>query len=163
MPSLTVRCYRALAILMALQFYSLPPALTSQEKSPEGPAKDSTAQSVPSKCALTMLTSSEGVDFGNYLGTLFKTVRSHWYDVMPERANLGDKGIVVVQFRIQKDGKLVDESPEVIFSSRKKALDEASLKAIRKSAPFAPLPEAFTKPYIELRFSFFYNTSPPPR
>ena len=34
---------------------------------------------------------------------------------------------------------------------------DAAMSSIRVSNPFEPLPSAYKRPYIELRFIFFYN------
>jgi TonB family protein len=114
--------------------------------------------------SLQMLTPDEGIDFSKYLTGLFTAVKRNWILQMPESAMLGEKGIVVVRFQIQKDGKLGLQIPFAETSSGKKLLDEAALKSIRGSAPFAKLPENFSGPYIELRCTFFYNmaAAPPP-
>jgi TonB family protein len=76
---------------------------------------------------------------------------------MPESARLGDKGRVVLQFRIVSSGAVPDSEPQQISSSGKEALDRAAYSSIRSSSPFEPLPPAFSGPFIELRFIFLYN------
>jgi outer membrane biosynthesis protein TonB len=46
---------------------------------------------------------------------------------------------------------------KIIVSSEKSDLDAASLQGIREAAPFKHLPELFSKPFIVLRLSFYYN------
>ena len=82
-------------------------------------------------------------------------VQRNWFAIMPESAKLGDR--VVVRFQIQKDGTLRVKEPMVEASSNKGLLDKAAVNAIRLSAPFQHLPEAFRGPYVELRFTFLYN------
>lgn len=112
--------------------------------------------------SLQLLTPDEGVDFSKYLAGLFTAVKRNWILDMPRSATLGEKGIVVVRFQIQKDGTLGLQIPFAETSSDKKLLDEAALKSIRDSAPFAKLPENFSGPYIELRCTFFYNMAAAP-
>jgi TonB family protein len=76
---------------------------------------------------------------------------------MPESARLGDRGRVVLQFRIMRNGIVPDAEPLLMGSSQKEPLDRAALSAIRASTPFEPLPPAFSGPFIELRFIFLYN------
>jgi hypothetical protein len=45
-------------------------------------------------------------------------------------------------------------------TSGKDPLDTAALSSIRTSNPFEPLPPQFKGPYIELRFTYFYNIPP---
>jgi len=84
-------------------------------------------------------------------------VKQNWYAVMPESANLGDQGKVVLQFRIMKNGVVPQPEPVMMGSSGKEPLDRAAVSSIRASTPFEPLPPAFSGPYIELRFIFLYN------
>jgi TonB family protein len=104
-----------------------------------------------------MLTPTEGVDFTNYLARVLASVRRNWEAVMPESARLGERGKVMLQFRIMKNGVVPEAEPAMVGSSGKDPLDRAAVSAIRSSTPFEPLPIAFNGPYIELRFIFLYN------
>jgi TonB family protein len=106
---------------------------------------------------LQMLTPTEGVDFNNYLAQVVARVKLNWYSVMPESVYLGEKGRVVLQFRIMRNGAVPDVEPQVMGSSGKEPLDRAAYSAIRTSSPFEPLPSAFSGDFIELRFIFLYN------
>ncbi len=106
---------------------------------------------------LQMLTPTEGVDFTSYLARVLASVKRNWYSVMPESARLGDKGRVVLQFRIMRNGAVPDGEPQLQNGSGKEPLDRAAESSIRSSSPFEPLPSAFSSPYIELRFIFLYN------
>jgi TonB family protein len=107
--------------------------------------------------AVQMLTPTEGVDFSDYLARVVASVKRNWYAVMPESAQLGEKGRVVLQFRILSSGAVPDAEPQLMSSSGKEALDRAAYSSIRSSSPFQPLPSAFSGPFIELRFIFLYN------
>jgi TonB family protein len=104
-----------------------------------------------------MLTPTEGVDFSTYLSRVLASVKRNWYAVMPESALLGDRGRVVLQFRIMRNGVVPEAEPSMVGSSGKDPLDRAAVSSIRASTPFEPLPSAFSGPYIELRFIFLYN------
>ncbi|HEX2713381.1 MAG TPA: energy transducer TonB, partial [Candidatus Acidoferrales bacterium] len=104
-----------------------------------------------------MLTPTEGVDFTNYLARVLASVKQNWYAVIPESARLGEKGRVVLQFRIMRDGNVPYAEPALVATSGKDPLDRAALSSIRASSPFEPLPPAFSGPFIELRFIFLYN------
>ena len=127
-------------------------AKTPQEKSQAAPTAVG---------SIEMLTPTGGANFADYLGKMYKAVRLNWFAAMPVDVQLGEKGVVSVQFTIEKDGKLKEGTPTIVFSSRKNGLDRASLTAIRKSAPFAPLPKEFEGPCIDLRLTFYYNVAPP--
>jgi len=74
---------------------------------------------------------------------------------------LGEHGRNVVKFRILRDGTVPADYLKMEISSDKKDLDQASIRAIQKAAPFKPLPEEFQQPFIEMRFSFYYNCKIP--
>jgi len=107
--------------------------------------------------AVEILTPTEGVDFSTYIARVLASVKRNWYSVMPESARLGDKGKVVLQFRILRNGVVPEQEPVMMGSSGKEPLDRAAASSIRASTPFEPLPSAFSGPYIELRFIFLYN------
>jgi len=104
-----------------------------------------------------MLTPTEGVDFSNYLARVLASVKQNWYAIIPESARLGDKGRVILRFRIMREGAVPEGEPVLEGTSGKQPLDSAAISAIRASNPFQPLPPAFSGPYIELRFIFLYN------
>jgi len=106
---------------------------------------------------IQMLTPDEGVDFSNYLARVLASVKRNWYAVIPESARMGERGRVVIQFRIMKDGSVPYPEPNLVMTSGKEPLDRAAMSSIRASNPFEPLPPAFSGPFIELRFIFLYN------
>ncbi len=106
---------------------------------------------------IEMLTPTEGVDFSNYLARVLASVRRNWYAVIPASAQMGDRGRVILQFKIMRQGAVPAGEPALVDTSGKEPLDRAAVSAIRTSSPFEPLPPAFSGPYIELRFIFLYN------
>jgi outer membrane biosynthesis protein TonB len=110
--------------------------------------------------AMEMLTPTEGVDFSNYLQRVYVTVKRNWFAVMPESVNLGERGIVSLQFRIMKNGNVPTGEPVRVRTSGKEPLDRAAISSIRASNPFEPLPPAFGGDFIELRFTYYYNLQP---
>lgn len=104
-----------------------------------------------------ILTPTEGVDFSDYMQRVLASVRRNWYAVMPQSAMLGDRGRVILEFTIRKDGSVPNGEPVPIMGSGKEPLDRAAVSAIRSSNPFEPLPPAFSGPEIRLRFIFLYN------
>jgi outer membrane biosynthesis protein TonB len=107
--------------------------------------------------AIQMLTDTEGVDFNDYLRRVYITVKQNWFAVMPASVQLGDQGVVSLQFKIMRDGSVPDNDPQRVFSSGKEPLDRAAISSIRASNPFPTLPAQFKGPYIELRFTYYYN------
>jgi hypothetical protein len=110
--------------------------------------------------AVDILSPTEGVDFNDYIARLVAKVRQNWYAVMPESVYLGDKGIVSLTFRINRDGSFPTQNLNLERTSGKDPLDTAAMSSIRASNPFEPLPPQFKGPYIELRFTYFYNLKP---
>lgn len=108
-----------------------------------------------------MLTDTEGVDFNDYLRRVYITVKQNWFAVMPASVQLGDQGVVSLQFRILRDGSIGEGDPQRVFGSGKEPLDRAAISSIRASNPFPELPSAFRGPYIELRFTYYYNLPVP--
>jgi hypothetical protein len=109
---------------------------------------------------MELLTPTEGVDFTNYLNRVLASVRRNWYAVIPASAWLGDKGVVVLEFRIMRNGAVPPGEPGLVRPSGRDPLDLAAISAIKSSNPFEPLPAAFSGPFIALRFTFLYNVSP---
>ncbi|MGH9741797.1 MAG: TonB C-terminal domain-containing protein [Candidatus Acidiferrum sp.] len=109
---------------------------------------------------IEMLTPDQGVDFNEYLQRVYFTVRRNWYAVMPESVELGERGVVVLTFKIMRDGSVPNGDPVREMGSGKEPLDRAAVSSIRSSNPFEPLPSKFSGPYIELRYSYFYNINP---
>jgi outer membrane biosynthesis protein TonB len=104
-----------------------------------------------------MLTPDQGVNFNDYLARVVASVKRNWYAVMPESVYLGEKGKVILRFRIMVNGSVPEAEPQLEGSSGKEPLDRAAFSSIRASSPFEPLPSAFSGPFIELRFIFLYN------
>jgi len=109
---------------------------------------------------LEMLTPDQGVDFSGYLMRVYITVKRNWFAVMPTSAQLGERGIVVLTFRIMRNGDVAVGDPIIQRNSGKEPLDRAAFSSIRASNPFEPLPPQFTGPYIELRYTYLYNIPP---
>ncbi len=109
---------------------------------------------------IEMLTPDEGVDFNSYLQRVYVTVKRNWFSVMPGSVELGEKGIVYLTFRINRDGSVPSDEPVIERNSGKEPLDRAAFSSVRASNPFEPLPPQFKGPYIELRYRYYYNILP---
>lgn len=106
---------------------------------------------------MTMLTPDQGVDFSIYLARVRASIERNWQAVMPESVTLGERGRVVLLFRIMKDGSVPQGYPMLVRTSAKEPLDRAAVSSIRASNPFEPLPPAFSGPYIDLLVTYLYN------
>jgi TonB family protein len=102
-----------------------------------------------------LLSDPMGVDFRPYLLQILSVVRKNWFAVIPESARFGNRGVVELQFIIDRNGdvpKLVIATP-----SGSEALDKAAVAAVSASVRFPPLPNEFKGQQIRLQFSFKYN------
>jgi len=109
---------------------------------------------------LEVLTDTQGVDFGAYVQQVQQQIKRNWYTYIPESAMppLLKRGKVVIEFAIKKDGQIAGLRYD--SSSGDVALDRAAYGGITASNPFPPLPHEFTRPYLGLRMTFFYNPDP---
>jgi hypothetical protein len=109
---------------------------------------------------LTRLTPDQGVDFSNYDMRVYESVKRNWFAIMPESAEMGDQGTVLLHFCIRRDGSVASQEPVLDRSSNKTPLDSAATGSIRASSPFEPLPAAFQGPCVEYLFLYCYNVTP---
>ncbi len=101
-----------------------------------------------------ILSDTQGVDFGPYLQRILQEVKEHWYELIPESAEM-KKGKLTLEFAITKDGQVA--GLKLVASSGDAALDRPAWGSITGSNPFPPLPAEFTGPFLALRFRFYYN------
>ena len=104
--------------------------------------------------ALDILSDTQGVDFGPYLQRLLQEVKEHWYELIPESAEM-KKGKLALEFAISKDGHVM--GLKLVQSSGDTALDRPAWGSITGSNPFPALPAEFNGPYLSLRFRYYYN------
>jgi len=112
---------------------------------------------------IEMLTDTEGVDFNDYFRRIYYIVKGNWEAVMPPSVELGEQGVVSLHVKIMRDGSVPDPEPLMLYGSGKEPLDRAAISSIRASNPFPPLPPQFKGPYIEVRYTYYYNIQPPNR
>lgn len=105
--------------------------------------------------SLELLSDPQGVDFKPYLIRVLAAVRRNWFAVIPESARFGQRGRVLIQFAISREGRV----PKLVISSPSGAesLDRAAVAGISASNPFPPLPTEFKGGEIRLQLSFQYN------
>jgi TonB family protein len=104
---------------------------------------------------LQLLSDSKGVDFRPYLIQVLTVVRRNWLAIMPESARLGQRGRVLIQFSIDRNGAV----PKVVIAEGAglDVLDRAAVASISASYPFPPLPGEYKGDEIRLQFAFSYN------
>jgi TonB family protein len=110
---------------------------------------------------LQLLSDPTGIDFKPYLIQVLTAVRHNWMAVIPESARLGRRGMVLVQFIVDREGKV----PKLVIASPSgtAAFDRAAVAGISMSHPFPPLPSNYKGDEIRLQLAFSYNLSPNPR
>jgi TonB family protein len=107
------------------------------------------------KSDVEILSDTMGVDFAPYIQRMLQSVRTNWYPLVPESVNLGQKGTVVIEFVIGKNGKVT--GMRLRTPSGSVPLDRAAWGGITGSNPFAPLPTEFRGDYIVMAIKFMYN------
>jgi TonB family protein len=113
-------------------------------------------------CSIQMRTDTAGIDFNDYLRVAYLSVKKRWLANLPGSAEKGQQGFNAIEFHVLQDGSVPKDSVKMVTSSEKSDFDSASLQAIQEATPFNHLPEQFAKPFIVLRFTFYYN-QPIPR
>jgi hypothetical protein len=134
-----------------------PRAITGGGQIPGGGVPGAGAGRGTAYGGLEMLTPDQGVDFNTYLQRVYFTVKRNWFAVMPSSVELGERGIVVLTFRIMRDGSVPSPEPIIQHNSGKEPLDRAAFSSVRASSPFESLPPQFNGSYIELRYTYLYN------
>jgi TonB family protein len=88
-------------------------------------------------------------------------VKKRWYANMPPSIEKGQQGTNTIEFLVLQDGSVPKDSLRMVENSGKSDFDAASLQGVREVMPFNPLPAPFSKPFIVLRFTFYYNVPIP--
>jgi TonB family protein len=111
--------------------------------------------------ALTFQVVTDSGDAGlrPFAQRMYQSIKEKAIDTLPKSVLYGEQGIVTVQLKIRKNGKLLF-LPTVISSSGKKELDHHAISAIRGALPFDKLPASSPAP-VELHINFYYNVMPP--
>lgn len=102
---------------------------------------------------LTALNAPE-IQYISYFAGIKRKIELVWG--YPANAG-GVEGDVIVDFVIGRSGRL--EGANMIRSSGNKALDEEALGAIRKAAPFMPIPAEYKIANLQIRAHFIYTVT----
>jgi hypothetical protein len=103
----------------------------------------------------TILSNTQGVDFGAWLRIIYFRVRDNWYAAIPELIRTGTRGKTVLVFDVLKDGRILNL--QVAKTSGLLPYDRAAISSINLSVPFPNFPPAFSGDYLTIQFSYFYN------
>jgi|GEM_PF-6076215 len=85
-----------------------------------------------------------------YMENLQKKIKANWYPVK----DYGNKRIVVM-FKVDRNGKLLNL--KILKSSNNQKQDKIALEAVKKSAPFDPLPAKYKEKDVDIQFTFDYK------
>ena len=88
--------------------------------------------------------------FDSYMNNLQNKIKSNW---SPPKSKVSKD--VILKFKIARDGSLV--KTKIIKSSDDTATDMAAIEALKKSAPFEPLPKQCKDNSVDVEFTFDYN------
>ena len=107
---------------------------------------------------MQLLSDPLGVDFKPYLMQVLAKVRRNWMAIVPDSARMGRRGLVLIQFSIDRSGGI----PKLVIASTSgiTAFDRAAVAGISASNPFPPLPAAYKGDQIRLQMAFSYNLPP---
>ena len=124
------------------------------EESPTTPATAGQNSSFSFESPTVLTPNPDSYDIGPFMRDVLSKLMASWYALMPEAARRGEKGRVLFQFTIMKDGTVQDR--KLVITSGNQALDSAAEVAIQH-ARFAPLPTGFKGDRIILSMPFLYN------
>jgi len=107
---------------------------------------------------MQLLSDPLGVDFKPYLLQVLAKVRRNWMAIVPDSARMGRRGLVLIQFSIDRSGGV----PKLVIASTSgiTAFDRAAVAGISASNPFPPLPGNYKGDQIRLQMAFSYNLPP---
>lgn len=86
-------------------------------------------------------------DMKRYVANIERKLKMNW----DEPKDIGNNP-VELKFKIGKDGSLI--SYNIYKSSGSTSADEAAVEALKRTAPFTPLPESFTGSSVDVLFTF---------
>jgi TonB family protein len=124
------------------------------DQPPDLPSQRLPAQQQRLGSSLELMSDPMGADLKPYLIQVLALVKRNWYAVIPESAHLGARGLVELQFIIDRSGQV----PKLVIAtpSGSEPLDKAAVAGISASVPFPPLPSDFKGQQIRLQFAFKY-------
>jgi periplasmic protein TonB len=102
---------------------------------------------------LTSLNAPE-IQYISYFAGIKRKIELVWQ--YPYDAQIaGIQGELVVEFTIGRDGRLA--SVDLVQGSGRKILDDEAISAIRKAAPYDPIPKEYKIPELKIRGHFIYE------
>jgi TonB family protein len=125
--------------------------------SPSGNGDIKQAVSSNQRTGVEILTDTQGVDFGPYVGKALAMIKKNWLPLIPEEARppANMQGETLIRFTISPDGKI--SAMHLDVSSQHANIDRAAWGAITGVGQFPALPPEFKGPRLELRINFLTN------
>lgn len=105
---------------------------------------------------MRVTTSSSGSNFDRFLSVTTLKLRNVWLASLPPDARAGKQGIAVIQFSIDRDGKIV-APPSILRSSGDASLDNAAVAAVSAASPYASLPPDLSVDAVQFQVAFLYG------
>jgi TonB family protein len=143
----TRRALSALALAVAAFFLLLPIHDQAQRSTPQ--------LMTPFDLTLEVTSDMGQSNLESFVEHTYKAVREKALDTLPKSVARGEQGIVTVQLKLQKDGKLT-VAPAILDSTGNQSFERHAIASIRGAVPFDHLPPSTLVPLV-LRFTFYYN------
>lgn len=99
------------------------------------------------------LAGDNTVDLTTWSKKILDRIHQQW--IVPSSAVAGQKGRVKIKARVKADGSIL--SVKITAPSSAETYNQAAKKAITSCSPFPPLPDNFSKNWIEVVLLFCYN------
>ncbi|MGL5925997.1 TonB family protein [Chroococcidiopsis sp.] len=115
-------------------------------------SRDLAANPNRSNRAAPGIDARQDVDMGSYLQQLQRQVRQQWIPGMTQNSRS-----TVVFFTVTRSGQVTNL--RIVRPSGSNTTDTAAISAIRRAAPFAPLPSGFAYNSLKISFTFNINVS----
>lgn len=92
----------------------------------------------------------QDVNLGPYLDGLRREVSQRWHPESPDNSKQ-----TIVSFAVSRTGEV--NSLRILQSSGSTSIDQAALQAVRRAAPFNPLPGTYPATSLKIEFKFNIN------
>ena len=109
---------------------------------------------------MRVATPVNGANFAAFISSTTLRLRNAWLSSLPQDAREGKHGTAIVQFSINRDGKIVTPS-SILNSAGDASLDNGALAAISAAAPYSDLPPDLSVDTIEVQAAFLYDEALP--
>jgi TonB family protein len=147
-----------LAVVLAGSTAGAQTAPTEPPKPETSSPKTDNPKTQLSAGGVSILSDTQGVNFGPWLSQWHEKTERAWNTLMPDEVNppVLKSGVVAIRFKVLPNGRLMDHAMVLEGRSGDVALDRAAWGAIT-AANYPPLPKEFHGPFLELRVLFVYN------